>query len=54
MGNNTTVKTAGLGAAVGVIVVWLMGTGGVDVPAEVAGAITAVISIAISYVVPSV
>ena len=40
------VTAAAVGGAVGIIVVWILGLFGVTVPAEVAGAISTVLSFA--------
>lgn len=44
--------TAGSGSAV-VVLIWLAGHAGVDLPAEVAGALVVVISVVAGWLVPS-
>ena len=45
------VQAAGLGGALGIITVWLISFG-VDVPGEVAAAISTVLSVAVGWFVP--
>lgn len=44
------VAAGGVGGAVAIILVWALGYAGVDVTAEVAAAITSVISFAFAYI----
>lgn len=44
------IQAAGLGGAFAVVLVWVIGLFGVDVPAEVAAAMTAILSVAFGYV----
>lgn len=46
---NPKVAAGGIAGALTVILVWLLNMGGVDVPAEVASAITVVISFGAGY-----
>jgi hypothetical protein len=50
---NPKVAAGGIAGALTVILVWLLGMGGVDVPAEVASAITVVISFGTAYLKPA-
>lgn len=48
----TKVKAGGLGGAVTVVFIWLLNTvAGVDVPPEVASAITVIVSTGLGYAV---
>ncbi len=49
MNLNPKVAAGGIAGALTVILVWLVGLAGVDVPAEVASAITVVIGFAAGY-----
>lgn len=51
---NPKVAAGGVAGAVTIILVWILNTGaGVDVPPEVASAITTVLSFAAGYMMPS-
>jgi hypothetical protein len=43
------ILAAGIGGAVSVVLAWLLGVFGVDVPAEVAAAMTTIIAFAFGY-----
>lgn len=47
------VAAAGLGGAAAVLIVWVIGLFGVELPPEVAGAITTVVGFAVAYLVPA-
>lgn len=49
---NTKVAAGGLAGGLSLLLVWGIGALGVEVPAEVAAAITTVITFAVSYFVP--
>jgi hypothetical protein len=46
------ITAASLAAAVSLIIVWAVGLAGADVPAEVASAITTVLTVGTGYLVP--
>ena len=46
------VTVGALAGATTVIAVWLLGMAGIDMPAEVAAAVTVIISFGLSYAVP--
>lgn len=52
MGPNTTVGTAAVGGAVGVIIVWILGLFGLVVPDTVAGAIATLSAVVFGWVSP--
>jgi hypothetical protein len=52
MGPDTTVGTAAIGGAVGVIVVWILGLCGILVPDTVAGAIATLSAVVFGWVMP--
>ena len=54
MGNNSKVIGAGVGGALGVIIVWVLTAfGGVEVPNEIAGATTTLCSAGLTYFFPA-
>ncbi|WP_018687034.1 hypothetical protein [Actinokineospora enzanensis] len=53
--SNAPTRKVGAGAAVGaitVVLVWIAGSLGVEIPADVAAAVTVLLSFAASYLVP--
>jgi hypothetical protein len=52
MGPDTTVGTAAIGGAVGIIVVWVLGLFGILVPDTVAGAIATLSAVIFGWVAP--
>jgi hypothetical protein len=50
---NPKVTAAGLAGALTTIIVWGVGLAGLDVPPEVAAAVTTVLSVATGYLVPA-
>lgn len=52
MGPDTTVGTAAVGGAVGVIIVWILTMFGIVVPDTVAGAIATLSAVAFGWVSP--
>lgn len=54
MGKETTAGKAGLGAAIGTIVVWFVGSvAGLPLPPEVQAALIVVTTYVVTYVVPA-
>lgn len=54
MGNNSKVVGAGIGGAVGILITWALSAGGgVEVPPEVAGAISMISSAVLTYLFPA-
>lgn len=49
---NTKVAAGGLAGGLSMLIIWGIGAAGVEVPAEVAAAITTLITFAVSYFVP--
>ena len=49
---NTKVAAGGLAGGLSLLVVWGVGAAGIEVPAEVAAALTTIITFAVSYFVP--
>lgn len=47
------VQAGGLAGAITVVLVWIAGTAGVDVPPEVASAFTTIISVGVGWLIPS-
>lgn len=47
------VAAAGLGGASAVLIVWVVGLFGVELPPEVAGAITTIVGFLVAYFVPA-
>jgi hypothetical protein len=52
MGPDTTVGTAAIGGAVGVIIVWVLGMFGIVVPDTVAGAIATLSAVVFGWIAP--
>lgn len=59
-GENTTdlaptrkVSAAGVGGSAGIVLVWVLGQLGIDMPVEVAGAVVALLAFGAGYLVPS-
>ena len=53
MGPNTTVRTAAIGGAMGVVIVWILTLFGIVVPDTVAGAIATLCAVLLGWVVPA-
>lgn len=49
---NTKVAAGGLAGGLSMIIIWLLGQLDVDLPAEVAAAITTLVTFAVGYFVP--
>lgn len=49
---NTKVAAGGLAGGLSMLIIWGIGAAGVDVPAEVAAAITTLVTFAVGYFVP--
>ncbi|CAB4171690.1 hypothetical protein UFOVP929_13 [uncultured Caudovirales phage] len=53
MNLNPKIASAGIAGALTVVLVWIVGVLGIDVPAEVASAVTVIIAFAAGYMRPS-
>jgi len=49
---NTKVAAGGLAGGLSMLIIWGVGAAGVDVPAEVAAAITTLVTFVVGYFVP--
>jgi hypothetical protein len=52
MGPNTTIRTAAIGGAMGVVIVWILTMFGIVVPDTVAGAIATLCAVSLGWIVP--
>lgn len=52
MGPDTTVGTAAIGGAIGVIAIWILGMCGILVPDTVAAAISTLAAVIVGWIVP--